>query len=59
MVFSTDKDLLIEMEDSRLKFLVEKEGHSGEYTFVKTNGIDVHVMNKKSLSRIIDGVFNV
>jgi len=55
MVYITDRDLLINMQDDKMQFLVEKEMHRGEYTAVKTTGMDVHVMNKHSLTRFIDG----
>ena len=38
--------------------LVEKKNYNGEYTAVKTSNLDVHVMNKYSLTRCIDGVVN-
>lgn len=59
MTYIQDRDVLIEMKDDSMKFLVEKENHLGEYLLVKTEGIDVHVMNKMSLSRTIDEVNNV
>ena len=34
------------MEAGPNTFLVEKQGHSGEYTAICTNNSDVHVMNK-------------
>ena len=46
-------------EDNKLQFLIEKKDHLGEYTAAKTEGIDVHVMNKISLSRCIDEVSDV
>lgn len=55
MLYVLDKDLLISAVDNKMKFLVEKEGYHGEYTLVKTCGLDVHVMNKHSLLRFIDG----
>lgn len=55
MTYVQDTDVLIDMDDVSMKFLVEKQNHLGEYLAAKTNGIDVHVMNKMSLSRIIDG----
>jgi hypothetical protein len=55
MTYSTDKDLLITLENDRLQFLIEKENYIGQYTLAKTQGIDVHVMNKHSLCRFIDG----
>jgi hypothetical protein len=35
--------------------LVEKKNYPGEYLVAKTSGLDVHVMNKYSLLRFIDG----
>lgn len=55
MTYVTDRDLLVTMQDNKMQFLVEKEMHRGEYTAVKTTGMDVHVMNKHSLTRFIDG----
>ena len=54
MIYSTDKDLLIKMTDVKLQFLIEKKDHLGEYIAATTNGVDVHVMNKISLSRCLD-----
>ncbi len=59
MIFTTDKDILLEIKDNGMKFLVEKENHLGEYTAAKINNLDVHVMNKISLARCIDGDANV
>lgn len=59
MVYIKDRDILLETKDTSMKFLVEKEKHIGEYMAVKTEGIDIHVMNKSSLTRIIDGVASV
>jgi hypothetical protein len=54
MIYTTDKDLLINIDDNKLKFLVEKQNHLGEYIAATTTGLDVHVMNKISLSRCLD-----
>lgn len=54
---SIDKDILIDSEKNNLTFLIEKEKHLGEYTALKTFNINVHVMNKFSLSRLIDKEF--
>lgn len=54
MNYILDKDLLIDIADEKLKFLVEKNGYVGEYTAAKTAGLDVHVMNKYSLTRCIE-----
>lgn len=59
MTYIQDRDILIELNKDSMKFLVEKEKHLGEYIMAKTQGIDVHVMNKMSLSRIIDEGINV
>lgn len=52
--FSIDKDLLLDIDGDTFKFLVEKKNHLGEYTIVKIQGSNVHVMNKFSLERVID-----
>lgn len=59
MVYISDRDLLISIEDKKMKFLLEKENHLGEYTAISLNNIDVHIMNKLSLSRFIDGGLGV
>ena len=41
-----------------LKFLVEKKNYFGEFVATKTDSLDMHVMNKYSLTRCIDGVVN-
>jgi hypothetical protein len=55
MSYITDRDILVDADNSKMKFLIEKKNYLGEYLLAKTNGIDVHVMNKMSLSRYIDG----
>jgi hypothetical protein len=55
MIYCKDTDVLISTEDNTMKFLIEKKDYLGEYTLAKTTGLDVHVMNKLSLSRYIDG----
>jgi hypothetical protein len=55
MTYTLDKDLLVSAVDNKMQFLVEKESYYGEYFLVKTTGLDVHVMNKHSLLRFIDG----
>lgn len=59
MIYIKDRDILLEAKDSKMKFLVEKEKHIGEYIAVKTSDIDIHVMNKSSLTRVIDGGIGV
>jgi hypothetical protein len=55
MFYISDRDLLISIEDKKMKFLIEKENYLGEYTAVSVQDTDVHIMNKLSLSRFIDG----
>jgi hypothetical protein len=59
MTYIKDKDILLSMNEDKLNFLVEKKDHLGEYIATKTQGIDVHVMNKSSLIRVIDGGYGV
>jgi hypothetical protein len=59
MIYTKDTDILISAEDNIMKFLIEKKNYLGEYTVAKTKGLDVHVMNKLSLSRYIDGGLGV
>jgi hypothetical protein len=59
MTYILDRDICLDIKDTTLKFLIEKKDHLGEYLAAKTSGIDVHVMNKASLSRIIDGGYGV
>ena len=59
MVYALDRDILLGIKDSSMKLLVEKENYHGEYTLVKTQGLDVHVMNKFSLTRYLNGELNV
>jgi len=55
MTYTLDKDLLITMSGNSMKFLIEKQDYLGEYIAASTDDLDVHVMNKKSLLRYIDG----
>jgi hypothetical protein len=55
MTYILDRDLLVRIAEDKMQFLVEKEGYRGEYTLVKTTGLDVHVMNKSSLLRVVEG----
>jgi hypothetical protein len=59
MTYITDKDFLVTIKAESMQFLLEKKNHPGEYIASKTQGIDVHVMNKLSLSRYIDGGLGV
>lgn len=53
-LYTTDKDILWKIDEDELTFLVEKKNRLGEYTLLKTNSQNVHVMNKFSLERLID-----
>ena len=57
MLYTTDKDVLWQMDKDEMMFLVEKKDYLGEYTAIKTVGQSIHVMNKSSLNRIIDQEF--
>jgi len=49
-----DKDILLKIDKSNLTLLVEKKDYIGEYTALQTKDINVHVMNKFSLTRLLD-----
>lgn len=55
MIFTRDRDILVNMIDNKMQFLLEKQNYLGEYLLSKTENLDVHVMNKFSLARCIDG----
>lgn len=59
MTYTLDRDIMVDMKDNKMTFLVEKAHYPGEYTLVSTNATDVHVMNKQSLTRYIDGGYGV
>jgi len=56
MTYITDKDMLVNIKDNAMQFLIQKERSLSEYIPAKTTGIDVHVMNKSSLLRAIENV---
>ena len=56
MMYTTDQDILWDLDEEKMTFLVEKKDYKGEYTALRTNGQNIHVMNKFSLGRIIDKV---
>tara|TARA_B110000977_G_scaffold17642_1_gene21381 strand:- start:2429 stop:3280 length:852 start_codon:yes stop_codon:yes gene_type:complete len=57
MMYTTDKDVLWQLKEDEMMFLVEKKDYLGQYTALKTLGQTIHVMNKSSLNRIIDKEF--
>jgi len=54
MAYITDEDILVSADGTKMKFLTQKKSYLGEYIAVKTHSMDVHVINKMSLSRFID-----
>jgi hypothetical protein len=54
MNYTLDRDVLLDIKDRSLQFLVEKKNYAGEYIVTKTNNLDIHVMNKYSLTRYIE-----
>jgi hypothetical protein len=52
MTYIMDCDFLVSALDNKMQFLLDNER---KYTLVKTTGLDVHVMNKQSLLRFLDG----
>jgi hypothetical protein len=54
MFYTLDTDFLIDIHGDTMKFIVEKQNTPGEYTALKTSGLDVHVMNKYSLLRYLN-----
>lgn len=55
LYYTTDKSILWKLNDTDMLLLLDKQGYSGEYTPICTKGATVHVMNKFSLNRCIDG----
>lgn len=46
-----DKDILLDIEGDRLRFLIDDPNNTGSFWAATTNGLDVHVMNKQSIIR--------
>jgi hypothetical protein len=55
MTYITDADIIVGIDEDKMQFLTQKKNFLGEYTAAKTNGLDVHVINKMSLLRYING----
>ena len=53
MYFTLDRDLLFKHQNNACTFLIEKQNALGEYTLLKTDNIDVHIMNKQSIMRVL------
>lgn len=56
MHYTLDRDILVKIKENSFQFLVEKKNYSGEYIATKTVGLDMHIMNKYSLTRCLDEV---
>lgn len=54
LYYITDKSILWEIDEDSLFLLLEKPAYEGEYTAMRINKANVHVMNKFSLNRCID-----
>lgn len=52
LYYTLDKDILLE-DNNSLLFLIQKENDAGNYIPMKINSLDVHVMNKKSILRLV------
>lgn len=51
MYYTLDKDILLKLHKHSMTFLIEKEKELGNYVGLKSDGLDIHVMNKFSLLR--------
>jgi hypothetical protein len=56
--YTLDRDFLVKQTAQSMTFLVQAKNSVDSYTLVKTNNLDVHVMNKTSLLSIM-GEHNV
>jgi hypothetical protein len=46
-----DKDMLVDVNDNKLIFLLDKPNNCGDFWPAITSGVDVHIMNKQSIIR--------
>ena len=53
MYYTLDRDIVYSIENDKINFLIEKEHYLGEYTPICTKNLNVHIMNKFSLNRLI------
>ena len=56
MFYTTDKDVLLTLDDDNFLVLVQKQQDSNEYIPLRVKGSNLHIMNKYSLNRTIDNV---
>lgn len=54
LFYSTDRDILLELNEDNFLFLLEKQYDYGNYTALRIKNCNIHVMNKFSLNRVID-----
>ena len=54
MFYTLDRDVLQKITKDTLTFLIEKQNHLGEYTLCQTKNMNVHVMNKQSILRVLE-----
>lgn len=59
LTYTLDRDFLIKHKDQSMTFLVQAKTSADLYTLVKTNNLDVHVMNKHSLLAVMGEHDNV
>ncbi len=53
LYYTMDRDILLGMKENSMQFLVERINSNSQYLSLKVNNLDVHVMNKYSLQRVI------
>lgn len=53
MYFTLDRDFLFKHNNNSCTFLIEKQNALGEYTLLKTDNLDIHIMNKQSIMRVL------
>lgn len=58
LTYILDRDFLIKQKNQSMTFLVQAKHSTDAYTLVKTSNLDVHVMNKTSLLKVM-GEHNV
>ena len=55
---TTDTDILLEFNNDEFKFLLDNTDDRGQFYAGKVQGLNIHIMNKFSLNRIVDKVFD-
>ena len=54
LFYTTDRDIVVDVDNKSFLILVEKEKYLGEYTPIRFKDHNLHIMNKFSLNRMID-----